>query len=78
MGRGLRCAGIRFARQVPIGLRYQDIQFEAGFRLDVLVKGLLDFEINTREQSLPLQTAQILTYTRFDGFRVDFVMKFTA
>lgn len=74
----LQRAGIAFARQVPVAVRYRDIQLESGFRLDVLVETRLVVEIKAADRNLPLHAAQILTYMRLGGFRIGLLMNFNS
>jgi GxxExxY protein len=53
---------IQCARQVIIPVTYKNVQIEAGFRMDLVVGGLIPVEIKAVEKALPIHEAQLLTY----------------
>ena len=57
----LEQAGITFQRQVGIPVIYKGVQFDEGFRADILVERQLIIEIRAVANILPAQDAQDLT-----------------
>ena len=55
---------LAFRRQVALPLVYKGIRLDAGYRLDLLVEGLVVVEVKAVEQLLPVHEAQLLTYQR--------------
>ena len=74
----LEQAGIAFERQVGIPVTYKEIQFDEGFRADILVDRQLVVEIKAVAQLVPAHDAQVLTYLRMSGLRVGLLFNFHA
>jgi hypothetical protein len=49
---------------------YKDLQFDCGFRIDLLVNDQVVVEIKAVEVVLPIHLAQMLTYLKITGNRV--------
>jgi GxxExxY protein len=71
-------AGIAFERQVGIPVVYKGIQFDEGFRADILVDRQVVVEIKAVAQLMPAHDAQVLTYLRMSGLRVGLLFNFHA
>ena len=54
--------GFDVQRQVQVPLRYNELQFDCGFRIDLLVNDAVIVELKAVEAVLPVHRAQILTY----------------
>mgnify|MGYP003438993963 FL=1 len=70
--------GISVQRQVPIAVRYENIQFDVGFRADLLVGGLVICELKSLEQVLPVHKKQLLTYVKLADLRLGLLLNFGA
>jgi GxxExxY protein len=70
--------GIRFARQLPVSITYDELQIDAGLRLDILIEGGLIVELKAVEQMIPLYEAQLLTYLKLSRKRVGFLINFNS
>ena len=57
-------AGFQFQRQIELPLLYKGIQLSSGYRIDLLVEGILILELKSVAELLPLHHAQLLTYLR--------------
>ena len=55
-------AGVRADRQVPLPVIYDEVELEAGYRMDLLVADIVVVELKVVEKLLPLHTAQLLSY----------------
>jgi GxxExxY protein len=53
--------GYSVERQKPIDIVYEDMRFDAAFRVDLLVEGLLIIEIKSVERLIPSHAKQLLT-----------------
>lgn len=60
----LKLRGLQVERQVPVPIQYMGIQFEEGYRLDLLVEGLVVVEIKSVEEISAVHKKQLLTYLR--------------
>ena len=69
---------IPFSRQVSIPIVYKDVRIDAGFRMDLVVGGLLAVEIKAVEKSLPIHEAQLLTYLKLSGLRLGLLINFNV
>ena len=70
--------GIPFERQVPLPVEYRGIRLECGYRLDILVAGLVVVEVKSVEAIAPIHEAQLLTYLRLGGWNVGLLMNFNV
>jgi GxxExxY protein len=55
---------------------YKDLQFDCGFRIDLLVNDQVVVEIKAVEVVLPIHLAQMLTYLKITGNRVGLLINF--
>ena len=55
---------IPFRRQVALPVCYRDKRIEAGYRIDLIVGGLVVVEIKAIEKTLPVHEAQLATYLK--------------
>lgn len=74
----LNVAGIRFARQVELGLNYKSVKLDCGYRLDLVVEESLIIELKAVEKLLPIHTAQLLTYMKLSGYNLGLLMNFNT
>ena len=56
-----------FERQKPVAVSYKDVQLDCGFRLGLLVGGLVVVELKAVEKLVPIHQAQMLTYLKLQG-----------
>lgn len=66
----LRKRGLKVIRQHPIAVSYEGVQFEEGFRADLLVSDCVLVELKSVERVLPVHKKQLLTYLRLSDFRL--------
>ena len=57
----LSMAGLRFERQQPMPLIYEEVKLDVGYRLDLLVEGKVVVDPTSVEALAPIVTAQMLT-----------------
>lgn len=74
----LKRRGLAIERQVSVPVVYGDIRMEAGFRLDLLVEGSVVVEIKSIDALASIHTAQVLTYLRFSGLRLGYLINFNT
>ncbi|HNR34496.1 MAG TPA: GxxExxY protein [Candidatus Hydrogenedentes bacterium] len=74
----LRKRGLRFDRQVPVPIIYDGIQFDEGFRADVVVEDKVILELKSVEQVLRVHKKQLLTYLRLMDKRLGLLINFGA
>ena len=68
--------GLRVETQVPLALVYNEIRMPIGYRVDLLIEGLVVVEIKAVSHVLPVHEAQLLTYMRLPEYRLGFLLNF--
>ena len=58
--RELMLRGIPFERERPLPLEYKGIRLECGYRVDILVGGIVAVEVKSVEALAPIHDAQLL------------------
>ncbi|MEP6706958.1 MAG: GxxExxY protein [Pyrinomonadaceae bacterium] len=76
--RELDLRGIFFECQKPLPLEYKGIRLECGYRIDLLVAGLVIIEIKSVEALAPIHEAQLLTYLKLTGVKIGFLINFNV
>jgi GxxExxY protein len=60
----LRKRGLRVERQLPVPVVWDGVQFDEGYRLDLLIEGKVLIEVKSVESVAPVHKKQVLTYLR--------------
>lgn len=71
-------AGLLVERQVGMPVAYGDVRMDAGFRLDLLIEKSVIVEIKSIDALASIHSAQILTYLRFSGARLGYLINFNT
>ena len=74
----LRRAGLRVDRQAGVPVAYGEVQMDVGYRLDLLVEGSVVVEVKSIDALASIHTAQVLTYLRFSGARLGYLINFNS
>jgi GxxExxY protein len=74
----LTMRGLRVDRQVPVAITYGDIQFDEGFRADLIVEGKVIVELKAVEAVKDVHKKQLLTYLRLTGLRLGLLINFNS
>lgn len=64
LARELVRRGLRVERQVVVAFEFDGLHFDEGFRVDLLVEGVLVVELKSVEQLARVHWKQVLTYLR--------------
>ena len=67
---------LKVERQVAQPIVYDNVILEVGYRIDLLINRSIVVEVKSVEATTPTHVAQLLTYLRFSGCRLGFVMNF--
>jgi GxxExxY protein len=59
-------------------MRYDNLEIEAGLRIDVLIADSIIVELKAVEEMKSLFDAQLLTYLKLTGKRLGFLINFNA
>ncbi|MDP3368345.1 MAG: GxxExxY protein [Brevundimonas sp.] len=74
----LRQAGLSVERQIGVPLTYGEVRMDVGFRLDLLVERSVIVEVKSIDALAAIHTAQVLTYLRFSGLRLGYLINFNT
>ena len=76
--RELELRGIVARRQIWLPIRYEGVELQAGYRLDLVVEGMVIVEVKAVETLSRLHQAQLLSYLRLSGLHVGLLMNFNV
>ena len=74
----LHSRGSKARCEVPLPIKYEKIQIESGFRVDMIVDGLVIIENKTVERIAAIHQAQLLTYLKLTGLNVGFLLNWNV
>jgi len=63
-------------RQVPIEVRYKELEIRDGYFADVIVNDMLILELKAIEHILPVHKAQLLSYLKLADMRLGLLLNF--
>lgn len=72
----LRDAGLRVDRQVPIPIKFHGINFDEGFRADLIVEDKVILELKSVEAVCKAHKKQVLTYLKLTDKKLGFLLNF--
>ncbi len=70
--------GLSVEKQKTLPIKYEDIEIEAGYRLDLVIEKQLIIEIKAIERILPVHAAQILTYLKLSNIKTGLLINFNT
>ncbi len=70
--------GLNVERQVNIPIKYDNLIFDEGLRLDVLVEDEVICELKAVEQVNPVWEAQIISHLKLTGKRLGYLINFNV
>jgi GxxExxY protein len=70
--------GLRVMRQVPVPIQYEDLNFDAGFRADIIVEGKVILELKSVESLSKVHYKQLCTYLKLADKRLGLLLNFGA
>ena len=72
----LKKRGLKVQRQVPIPIVYDSIQFDEGFRADLVVNDLVIVELKSIEMLARVHSKQLLTHIRLAKKKLGLLINF--
>ncbi len=69
---------LTFERQKGLPVTYRGVQVDCGYRIDLLVGGLVVVELKAVEKLEPIHQAQLLSYLKLSGCRVGLLINFNV
>ena len=61
---------------MPIPVEFEGLQFEMGFRADLVINECFIVELKSVEKIAPVHTKQLLTYLKLTGNRLGLLINF--
>ncbi len=74
----LQLKDVVFERQKPLPITYKGVNLDCGYRLDVVVQGMLVLEVKACDRIEPIHQAQLLTYLKLSGLRLGLLLNFNV
>jgi GxxExxY protein len=68
--------GLHVRREVPVAFRYDELDFEEGFRADLIVEDIVILELKSVETTAPVHKKQLLTYLKLTGLKLGLLINF--
>jgi len=68
--------GLKVERQVPVPITYKEIQFNEGFRADIIVDKKVILELKSVETMTAAHRKQLQTYLRLTGCKLGYLLNF--
>lgn len=69
---------IKFKRQVNVPIKYDNMTFDEGYRLDILVEDQIIIELKACDKYNPVWNAQVLSYLKVTGKRLALIINFNV
>ena len=69
---------IRFKRQVNVPIKYDNMTFDEGYRLDILIEDQIIIELKACDKYNPVWNAQVLSYLKVTGKRLGLIINFNV
>jgi GxxExxY protein len=74
----LRKRSLNVQTQVGLPLKYDDVILDVGYRVDILIEGMVILELKAVEKLLPIHEAQILSYLKLSKCKLGFLLNFNV
>ena len=78
MSHELNLRGLSFERQKPLALTYKGKNLDCGYRLDIVVEGLVILELKAVDRIEPIHEAQLLTYLKLSDLKLGILINFNS
>lgn len=72
----LKKKNILCEKEVLLPVTYEDMDFESGFRADLIVNNQVIIEVKSLESLNPIHRAQLLTYLKLTGYPLGLLINF--
>ena len=74
----LEKSGLKVACEVPLPVKYEEVNIDIGFRIDMLVEDKIIVENKTVEKIAPIHKAQLLTYLKMAKLNLGFLLNWNV
>lgn len=65
-------------KEKPIPVKFEEVNIDCGYRIDLLVENKLVLELKAVDQLTDIHMAQLLTYLKLGGFRLGLLINFNV
>ncbi len=72
----LQEAGLNVERQISIPIQFRGVQFDEGFRADIIVEDKVILELKSVENVSKAHKKQVLTYLKLTGKKLGYLLNF--
>lgn len=72
----LKKQGFEVKSQMPVKVKYGDIELDINLRLDIIVDDSVILELKSVSEILPVHQKQLLTYMRLTGIKLGYIINF--
>ena len=69
---------IHYKRQQALPVEYKGVKLDCGYRIDLVVEGLVILELKSVDSLQPIHEAQLLTYLKLTGLKVGLLINFNV
>jgi GxxExxY protein len=74
----LRKQGLAVEHEKALPVRYKEVTLDCGYRLDLVVEGVVIVELKAVEEVAPIHQAQLLSYLKLSGCPVGLLINFNV
>jgi len=74
----LRKRGLQAQSQLALPIEYDGVQLDVGYRIDLLVEGVVIVELKAVEKINPILEAQLLSYLKLSHLQVGLLINFNV
>lgn len=78
LGHELELRGHSVQKQTALPVVYETVKLDAGYRIDLIIDGVVIVEVKAVEALAPVHEAQLLTYLRLSERRLGFLINFNV
>jgi len=76
LSRELQDLGLQVERQVSVPISYKGVNFDEGFRADIIVEHKVLLELKSVERIIPAHKKQVQTYLKLTGLKLGYLLNF--
>jgi GxxExxY protein len=70
--------GMQVKQQIGLPLKYEGIQIDLGYRLDLLIENEVIVELKAVDKLMPIHEAQLLSYLKLSGRKLGLLINFNV
>jgi len=70
--------GLKVEQQKSLPVVYRQIKLDTGYRLDLLIEGMVIVEVKAVDRLAPIHDAQLLSYLKLSGCKVGLLINFNV